>query len=702
MNALSSRRLVLVLFGALLSLPLLLSGVDAAAVGPSAPALDPSLLDPSEAIPMPIVPDEDGQMLAPAMGIGTRTDAANRALAPIEIHRQTFEGDEFPPPGWSVLDAQAQEEGVPPRYTFSREMCLVQPLVGGTHDSWAVGGGSEGEKLPCGTPYPAGTPVWSWLVYTLDTRPYPAGLQVNLRFRLDQPTQESFLVCATTGDVSNPFHCYRTNGTQTGWTSFVGDLDFSVAANQADASVFVSYQDPSPAGTHFGVFVDNIVIKGLLDTPSPTIPPQPPTATNTPTPATPSPTPKPTEPPIGNWIYIPMLAQKVTREDIRDAPIAQPTPTTGVGVRFGVNVDSQTGEIEDPGSAFQVGVPQLCVRVRWWGQDPEQDIRWQWYKDGRQVDIAALNGTVRMHTPESFVYRCAGQPPVGVYEVRAYVGDAPQPAATGSARVQTDPVPGKPTHTPEPTQEGPPPTNTPGPTPEGCSEQLQNGGFEDGPAVWQLATTAQETELSRVIRLASTVGINPIGGEWVAVLGGGLAVEDQLSQPSSPTGLVDPARLDTATLHFYLGYVTEEVHDGVNDDGFFPIFVSQGGVTEQPPGTGWSEEHFDPNSWYEITVPVTAQMTRREGWDSSRILFISRNDHEAPTFMLMDEVSLTVCLRPAASAWLAGPGPAGVGLRMLEPREVLPSARNVLPAVQVREAPERAFPVLTYADSTTD
>lgn len=220
--------------------------------------------------------------------LGGDTSPAAGLAGPI-IERQDFEGAAFPPAGWSVVDVAANTDGVPPRFVFSRQTCMVEPGMGGIAAAWSVGGGSLGDDLPCGSPYPGGTPIDSRLVYRMDTTSLPGGIRANMRFRVDQPDLISFRLCASTGDPNEPYDCVHADALQQSWSEFAEPIAFPRAAGQTDAELVIAYADPSPSGSHVGLVVDNVVIEGLLTptvTPTATVAPSrspSPTPTQTPT-----------------------------------------------------------------------------------------------------------------------------------------------------------------------------------------------------------------------------------------------------------------------------------------------------------------------------------------------------------------------------------------------------------------------------------
>ncbi len=264
-------------------------------------------------------------------------------MAPVVIERQGFEG-EFPPPGWQVVDVQAQRDRVPSRYEWAKETCVIEPLVGGSGAAWAAGGGSEGTKLGCVTPYPAGAKIGTMLSYIMDLSTYPAGFKMKMRALIDQPMNErgqdtNFQIAVIDLDTSEGIAYNISSPRPFTWLPLeLPEEDLAQFGGVEKTALILLYSDDSTSSGHVGVIVDNVVLEGLsidvtatptateLPPPTPTRPPTntpiprwytyspivlkdrvwrtpPPTPTNTPTPsATPTPVP-PTQPPMAEaWV----------------------------------------------------------------------------------------------------------------------------------------------------------------------------------------------------------------------------------------------------------------------------------------------------------------------------------------------------------------------------------------------------------------
>jgi hypothetical protein len=651
---------------AAVSLPALLSGVAAddraSAGGPAAP--DVAIVEASQLISLPRA----------ALGPGVRAvplRPPSRAAAPAQtdpvlVEYQDFEDEAFPPVGWKIYDVLALQAGErDPRITWGREVCDVDPRVGDAAAAWGVGGGSQGSQLTCGAPYTQA--VDSRLTYEdIDTRTFPGGLRVQLRLKVDLPQDEALYICASRNDDPDRLACRYPVDPPAGWITFREPLKYPAAANLPDAEIELIYRDREPQGNHFGVFVDNISIEGLLevfptDTPAgPTDTPAPPTETPVPTPVRPT-------------IFLPM-AMKMTVKDDLPPPVTAPP----VRVQFGTAIDELTGELTSPGHLFQSGMMRLCAKESWRDLAIGTPLRYQWYTvvNGQDEPIPGegFGRTVTVEQTSGWLSQCAlstdaqGNPlpiPDGIYKVSAFLNLSAVPAVSEVAEVRDLGTPRPPTWTPRPSAtmeptETPLPPGEPSPTP-GCVQRVINGDFEQGPDVgWSLTTNAIENDLARVIRQDSAAARD---GEWFAVLGGGVNVRDDL-QSAATLRLLPAERMESATFKLSLAIVTEERKNGTPDDFLQPMFVNPAGE-QSAIRAGFSEENIEADTWYDGTVDVTEQLTQRDGWTSARLVFASRNNATVHSFHLLDEITLEVCeartipparsgAAPALESWPAG------------------------------------------------
>lgn len=659
-----------------------------------------------------LVPAEDA---APV-----HADSALRVLGakgmqqdPTIIEEEGFEGETFPPEGWELADEVSDTEGANIVNGWSRQICEV-PTNGGDASAWSAGGGSQGNQLACGAAFTQ--PQASQLIHPhIDASSFPAGVQIQFSFWVDWRVQDEtvsngFFVCVRPAPTEQGICRYFTDTPvnpipRKRWLTPSNPLVFTQLAGKPDAEMFFFFVDQTPDGTHSGVFVDNVVISGLSEAPTATPTPTEgaPTVTRTPTPQVtigPSPTAtlRPTEP--ASRIHLPILLKNADKDD----PSMFPTPqSSSVTIEFGIAV-SGDGTVVGKASQFQYGIMQLCSKQGWAGYAAGTLLRRQWYYwDGgafAEIPGDGLNGTADAGEYD-WVSQCAVFEPEGVrqpipinrYKVAVFIGGATEPVASEVAEVVDGPIPGQPTYTPTWTpQPTIAPTVTPIATPgEGgvvCKQAFENGDFERGPSVgWTLQTNANQTDISRVIRRAPDVspGFVAAGGEWLALLGGGVDVRDLIITPLWE--LPEASTIISATLDFSFGIITEEQKDGTHDDTMTFWFVNQDNQRIQIPRSGMSEEVIDPNQWYNLADPldVSQFITQREGWSQARFLVESGNSAAASSIHLLDEIKLEICVNtgnPAPVQNLPRRGsardgsPGGLAPTWVEPAQLTPTGRS--------------------------
>lgn len=578
-----------------------------------------------------------------------------------------FEDEAFPPEGWTVEDKLAGTSGEAMTQGWSRQICQV-PFDGETAAAWALGGGSEGAAMSCGANYSA--PVETWLSFgPIDGSLYPGGIQTRFAFWTDTPVLTefpAFTICVRSGTSSLACKRFSDDTPRRTWRQAL-PVHFLEAAGRPDLYLYFQYRDRQPPGGFPGVFIDQVVVEGLRSLPTPS--PSPTTAPDVPSPtrsatqpgASPTPPPGPTTPsPNRNRAILPVLMQSADKDNQEHFPIA---PNSHVAVDFGTDYNRVTGQLTNRGTQFEYGITRLCDRVSWFGfpsgGGQAITLRPQWYQwdagagGWSAIEAPTINDPMAVQTRDGHFGHCiapqgGGPIPLGRFKVEVFKNDQPTtPIASNEAEIRRTAPPGTPSLTPTWTPQAtipasPTPKATPGEG--GCQSVIVNSDFERGPAVgWTLITNAQQSDITRVIRRGQEVGVRPAGGEWLALLGGGVDVVDRIL--SEPVPLPEPAGIYSASLNFSFGIVTEETKNTVHDDSLAPYLVSQDGLRVAIPQSAVSEELIDPNSWYSLNLPrdITGLMTRREGWTEARLLFESLNSPAAPSVFILDEIELLVC-----------------------------------------------------------
>lgn len=594
--------------------------------------------------------DPTPSSLAPARAsrLASRADRAAQSGTEV-IEHQDFEAADFPPEGWETWDNDHPSGGPEETYTWGPQDCDVAAESTGVKTAWSVGGGRLGEALLCGGNYDA--PARSWLARTgIDTRAFPGGIQVNLLFKVDIPRDEAFQICAST-EIVTTIACSRALEPTPGrWISFREPIHFPRAAGLENAAVILRYEDPAPDGSHIGVFVDDIVIEGLLGAP----PPSPtsttaagPTATATTRP------PDPTAPvPTGPRVFMPLAFRN---HDLRAGASAPPTASPGrVSVEFAEDF-LEDGTAIRPGPRFAYGILQLCAKQSWFDVPVGQTIRRQWYEwDGSEylpLGGPDLNSGFEATTANGFSEQCVQwvdeaddslvPVPVGRYRVDLFQGSSTTPSVTGIAEV-LDSAPASPTSgpgpgptTPVPTPEPTGSTPVPTPGPGDCLNPIENGDFEAGPGVGWIESTASSGGL---IRGEVTFG----GSRFAALFGTVLGVQEILqSRRAIP---VRPAEeVEAATLRFVLFMNTDETPGSGEETDIFGVCFGGDSPTDVECVARATEDTWPEGRWIAVEQDVTDFVVLREGFSRSTPLFIGQSNATLTTNFAMDDVELEVC-----------------------------------------------------------
>jgi len=217
----------------------------------------------------------------------------------------------------------------------------------------------------------------------------------------------------------------------------------------------------------------------------------------------------------------------------------------------------------------------------------------------------------------------------------------------------------EPMATDTPVPDTPTPTSVPKPTPPSeCRELVVNGGFESGAQDWDLYTNAgaRYDRLARVIRdPPDNELVQPRGGQWMAALGGGTGGwTDEITNPDPASArgwlLPNSEQVVSATLKFYFAIATNEQPNRVADDRFTVAFVNddKSDRAEVLP-IPLSEESTEQGRWRAFSFDVTRFLTQRNRWDRARLVFKSENSQDNATWHHVDDVSITLCTKPAAA-----------------------------------------------------
>jgi C1A family cysteine protease/predicted secreted protein len=176
----------------------------------------------------------------------------------LTIISEDFEGS-FPG-SWDVVDNQPGYG----EYYWGRRGCRA---FAGSYSGWAVGAGSDGSVLACGSNYP--NYVDSWMVYG----PFSLGgasaadLQLKLWLNSESGTDGFFWGASTDG---NMFYGLGVSGYSGGWVDRELDLSdvYTLGNLLGQPEVWIALVFQSDSGTNYpeGAYVDNVVLRKYLAT----------------------------------------------------------------------------------------------------------------------------------------------------------------------------------------------------------------------------------------------------------------------------------------------------------------------------------------------------------------------------------------------------------------------------------------------------
>jgi hypothetical protein len=180
----------------------------------------------------------------------------------ITVLEEGFEA--APSPLWQFRDDNGAIGGA---YQWGRRDC--QPATGGSYSAWAVGGGADGELLPCPSTYPDN--VQTTMLYGPFSLADAKMAQIHFELLYDQISSGDEFCWFATDDTIAAGRCL--NAQPSGWTMLdldLNDLDPSTPGMSVlgQPQVWVAFRFTSDAMGHTspGPFVDDVVIRKCLDT----------------------------------------------------------------------------------------------------------------------------------------------------------------------------------------------------------------------------------------------------------------------------------------------------------------------------------------------------------------------------------------------------------------------------------------------------
>lgn len=172
----------------------------------------------------------------------------------VTIVSTDFEGA-FPSP-WAVVDGDSSSNG---EYYWAKRNC--RPYAG-SYSGWAVGGGTNGGALSCGSNYPNNAK--SWMIYgPFSLVGATAG---DLRFNLWLNTESNYDYVARYASIDGTnFYGAATSGNSNGWIDRVLDLTnvYILGNLMGQPNVWVALYFYSDSSINYpeGAYVDNIVLR---------------------------------------------------------------------------------------------------------------------------------------------------------------------------------------------------------------------------------------------------------------------------------------------------------------------------------------------------------------------------------------------------------------------------------------------------------
>ena len=170
------------------------------------------------------------------------------------IKSETFEGS-FPN-SWSVFDNDGSTNGT---YTWAKKNCQAYE---GSYSGWAVGGGTDGNKLACSAAYPNNANSW------MEYGPFSLSdaAQAQLRYMLWLYSELNYdCICQMASIDGKSFYGNCLSGNSNGWIEQVFDLsDVYTLGNlrgQTQVWIALKFDSDSSNTLSYGALVDNITLR---------------------------------------------------------------------------------------------------------------------------------------------------------------------------------------------------------------------------------------------------------------------------------------------------------------------------------------------------------------------------------------------------------------------------------------------------------
>jgi len=175
----------------------------------------------------------------------------------VTIISENFEGS-FPGQ-WNVFDNDGATNG---EYYWAKRNCRADT---GSYSGWAVGGGTNGAALACGSSYPSNSD--SWMEYGPFSLVGASAAEFN--FRLWMNSESGFdLVCRTASVNNLNFYGTCTSGNTAGWIDRTLNLNsvptLGNLLGQPNVWIALIFESDSSVTLSEGGYVDNIVLRKCI------------------------------------------------------------------------------------------------------------------------------------------------------------------------------------------------------------------------------------------------------------------------------------------------------------------------------------------------------------------------------------------------------------------------------------------------------
>jgi serine protease len=187
--------------------------------------------------------------------------ASKPAVNWTNILTEDFEGT-FPGSSWTLWDNTTGKTTGP--YLWGKRNCLSSQ---GSYSAWAVGGGTSGLGLICGSNYPNG--INTWMIYGPFSLKDAKDSELSFKYWLYSELSSDGLCWMASIDGTN-YHGYCWSGDSSGWQNGLFDLTTVPTLGDLDgqSSVWIAYNFQSDSSTNYaaGAYLDSVALNKCTST----------------------------------------------------------------------------------------------------------------------------------------------------------------------------------------------------------------------------------------------------------------------------------------------------------------------------------------------------------------------------------------------------------------------------------------------------